>query len=197
MVLTAASACTDPIGVTSARSFVPPNRFDVVGSEVDATPLTVSVTSDVGDVPAVLQTSGNHSFTASVSGGSGSYTYRWFWRDCRANATPHCASNYSWTTAYGATFTLDISGWAYLVHVVVEVKDVADGGSSGRNATTWEGPHNPPEGAGGGGEGLKCDLGSLGWAYPFAETTWNGSGFVPTGRNYRRGVCSGAKEFDS
>lgn len=153
----------------------------------DDTPLSVVI-----DGPFYVSTAGTYQYTATVSGGSGAYRYRWLSRWCNIGPTgaAACATNYTLQTDSSATLSYRVVSTDVRNDLVVEVQDASLTGRSGKEQFSVDGPMEWPERIPANSP-FQCNLG-MDWdkfplEYPEAGP--------PAVRNlYRRNPCSGAKE---
>ncbi len=183
----AVAGCTDRITAPSESAFRPQEAaFTITG---DDTPLSVTVTGE----EYVFQ-AGSYQYTATVSGGSGSYRYKWLTKWCNFgyNNQVECASQYTLQPDSSAILTYSILGDDIRNDIVVEVQDASLTGRSGVGKIMVFGPNDWPE-PDVGGSPFACDLGSGESKYPLLYWSQDASG-NSVWTSYRRNPCSGAKE---
>jgi hypothetical protein len=166
---------------------VPSSRYSI---DPDSTPLAVYL----GWTPV---TNNSRSYTATVTGGSGVYSYRWYKRACPGNVADYdCSDEYDLVADTGQTVTLTVPHWTSgtKAHVAVEVKEANVDGRSGADSSAWiiradNGTYPTTS--------YLCPMGTLGYQFPFEKWVYNpdSARFVKTDSTYRRNPCTGAKEF--
>jgi hypothetical protein len=161
--------------------------------------LTVSIEPDANNPPRDAQgqsTAGDYTFHANVSGGSGSYTYRWYWAGCNINDNQEwCPNGFFDSHQGGTSFTTYVGLYDTRLEVVVEVQDnsCANPPSSHCSAPSgkaWiltEGPQWGwvPQGF------MPCLLGP---SYPLWRWEFDTNGVLQF-VEYRRHPCTGAFEY--
>jgi hypothetical protein len=126
------------------------------------------------------------------------FRYFWYQRDCPGNVDPgDCSQQFRLLsdTTWRATITAPrIYASGTRSEVVVEVRERATGGNTGRDSTVHlvPAPNVVPT-----LRATACSIGTLGFTYPFIKDVFNpDSGkFVNTDTTYRRNPCTGVKEF--
>jgi hypothetical protein len=140
-LLLAALACdntpTTPDGLTGSAIAAPTGaRANVLAGE-----LTVTVSAEVPPYPGT----GDHVYTASVTGGSGNYVYHWFQRGCNVmDGGVWCMSTHApWGSGQGLTsVTIWRGPYDVQVEVIVQVQDLAtDTPRSGVGTAVTSGPN--------------------------------------------------------
>jgi hypothetical protein len=175
---------------------------------------TVSTVQD----PIVVQINGPESFSAAdsypqivqynatVYGGSGPYYYHWGVRYCQwANPNSYgvegedCQVNYGYLADGWNLNTVSIEIWEAVtkVDLFLELKEAPDAYTTGTAGLEVYGPYfGRAQLAGGGSSPFRCSFDYIG-RRPFDEWAVRPGGtWGPTGREYGRNVCSGAREFD-
>jgi len=174
-------ACTEG---TAVRILTPLRNFQWENLEP---PPTLSVAL-LGDPNQPNNSAGTFTYTTSVSGASGTYTYRWYWRGCNMNnGAEWCPPSYFESYETGSSFTYTIGAADTRIEFVVEVQEVSssDTPASGKGYLFTAGPMYGAEGSTEGGNPFCGPLTS----YPLsrrADNQWI---------DYRRSPCTGAVEY--
>ncbi len=166
------------------------------GGTGEPIPVPDSVLSVSISGPVEMLAAGTATFTASVSGGTGPYTYTWYYRWCETTPTPGtnslgCYQQYLNKGTYwqGSTVssTLHSYDWKYEIGVLVQ----QDGSNRTGRAThvVW-GPADVPEPQPISG-GWSCNKPS---DYVLTEIAKTSTGQTQT-RLYTRNFCTGEKTY--
>jgi hypothetical protein len=135
--------------------------------------------------------------TTQVSGGSGTYTYRWYVRECSWNeGAEWCPSWYVDTYETGSALTWWISASATTVYFVVEVQEVTSNNTPASGVATAfvAGPYFEAEGSS--GNNPFCGNLMAAGGYPLSRRELNPNNQQYEWLDYRRNQCSGAVEWD-
>lgn len=182
VVAIAAGACADT-ATSSSPSLRVPGSAPARSTSYNAA--TQSLGVSIGGYPHV-SAPGTYTYWANVSGGTGPYTYDWFYSYC-TNDTYECSDQMPLQNAGTDSVPVEIPDFVGKIHLIVHIYDsqgVPFAGSADYKVANLGNPD------GTGGSGFKCDLGEN--YYPVAD--------FPDSQNvthhYRRDGCTGARVYD-
>ena len=188
-LIAACSQNDSPTGPAGGLAMPPGPSFNVTtnsSTTEDASTQSLS-TSILGPNKAYYRhyEDGWYSFRASVTGGTGPYTYDWFQQYCYKNnpdgTAGSCSSLYKFRSGVGLDsirifFPPEMGRIDYVVHVY-DAQTYAHVGTARHLVHNFM-TSTPPS------SGFSCDIG---------EPFWPVKGF--DGRYYRRNGCTGAREY--
>jgi hypothetical protein len=173
--------------VDSELATAPRRLRSLFSYSVDSTPSALSVTLSNPSAPGYfLESAGYYDFTATVSGGSGGYAYKWFSRWCDVRDGP-CAANYIARAETGQTLTYRVQTYDWRNFIVVQVKDTVTG-DVGADTVVVDGPKDVPEPTPG-GSGVKCNLGH--WPFHYLDSIRRDTSYMTAAR---RNACTWFRE---
>jgi hypothetical protein len=172
------AACADS-GVGPTRDASPTPLRQASFSTYDASTQTLGVA--IGGPPHVDEP-GTYTYWANVSGGTGPYTYQWFYSYCQ-NDIYECSDQLPVPNGTGNSVPVEIPEFVWKLHLVVHVYDSQTVPYAGEADLYVVNLSNE----GGAGSGYKCDLGENFYPVP---------NFSVPPRHYRRNGCTGAKVYN-
>jgi hypothetical protein len=186
-VLAFSYACNDEIAASISP---PPPSFQW---EYLSAPPALSVTI-VGDPNQPNNSAGTFTYTTDVSGGSGSYTYRWYWRGCNMNnGAEWCPNGYFESYETGSSFTYTIGAADTRIEFAVQVQEVS-GADTPATAKGYLWTAGPMFGAEGSTEGSNPFCTGL-TSYPLSRHVQDPNTGQWFWLNYRRNQCAGSPEY--
>jgi hypothetical protein len=143
-------------------------------------PSSQSISVSIGGFPHVSHDS-TYTYWANVFGGTGPYTYDWFYSYCTVDPYT-CSDQMPLMNAGTDSVPVEIYYPVGKVHLIVEVHDAQTYAFVGAADYKVANLGNPD---GTGSSAFRCDLGEGYW--PIVDFD---------GRHYRRNGCTGAREYD-